>query len=248
MDLEALEDLGLTKAEIKVFITLLDLGSSKAGSIVERSGLQNAVVHRTFHSLVEKGLLTYVYDGKSKIYQVIEPKELLNFLEDKKDRLNKLLPELEARKLKKLDEPKVAMYRGSKGVKELLLKLISKKNVFYYSYGGPFQAHDLFGDFFWKNFHRRRIENHIVAKIIFNNSLKWWADELNKQKFTKVNVFDSNYEECSETIISGEYVAIIIYLDKPFGFLISSKDVSNSYKNFFNYLWLASADMDRSKK
>ena len=82
MDTSILEDIGLTGAEIKVFLTLLELGTSTAGKVVEKSGLQNAVVHRAFHSLAEKGLITYVKEGKIKHYQTIEPKQLLNFLEE----------------------------------------------------------------------------------------------------------------------------------------------------------------------
>ena len=49
MDKSIFEDIGLTGAEIKVFLTLLELGSSSAGVVVGKSGLQNAVVHRAFH-------------------------------------------------------------------------------------------------------------------------------------------------------------------------------------------------------
>ncbi len=54
MDVTILEDLGLTTAEIKVYIALLELGNSTAGPLVEKSGLQNSVVHRTLHSLIQK--------------------------------------------------------------------------------------------------------------------------------------------------------------------------------------------------
>ena len=42
MDTSILEDLGLTQAEIKVYVGLLELGSSSAGHILEKSGLQNS--------------------------------------------------------------------------------------------------------------------------------------------------------------------------------------------------------------
>ena len=38
MNLEILETIGLTKAEIKVYSALLELGSSTTGPIVEKSG------------------------------------------------------------------------------------------------------------------------------------------------------------------------------------------------------------------
>lgn len=47
MDTQILEDIGLTNAEIKVYIALLELGTSTAGPIIEKTGLQNSVVHMT---------------------------------------------------------------------------------------------------------------------------------------------------------------------------------------------------------
>ena len=39
MDITILEDLGLTNAEIKIYLALLELGSTTAGPIIEKSGL-----------------------------------------------------------------------------------------------------------------------------------------------------------------------------------------------------------------
>src|SRR3989338_295832 len=120
MDTSILEDGGLTGAEIKVFLSLLEVGSSTAGKVVEKSGLHNAVVHRAFHSLAEKGLITYVQEGKIKRYQTIEPKQLINFLEEKKARLQKLLPELEAKRLLAKQKLQASIFQGIRGVKELI--------------------------------------------------------------------------------------------------------------------------------
>ncbi|MBS3075661.1 hypothetical protein J4429_04345 [Candidatus Pacearchaeota archaeon] len=53
--------------EIKVYINLLELGSSNAGTIIEKSGLQNSVVHRALNSLIEKALINFILEGKKKI-------------------------------------------------------------------------------------------------------------------------------------------------------------------------------------
>ena len=60
MDISILEDLGLTRGEVKVYIALLEIGSSSVGQIIEKSGLQNSVVHRALNSLIEKGLISYI--------------------------------------------------------------------------------------------------------------------------------------------------------------------------------------------
>jgi len=70
MDTQILEDLGLTNAEIRVYVALLELGSSSAGKIIEKSGLQNSVVHRALNSLIEKGLISYIKEGKRTLMVV----------------------------------------------------------------------------------------------------------------------------------------------------------------------------------
>ncbi len=237
MDTSILEDIGLTGAEIKVFITLLELGSSTAGNVVEKSGLQNAVVHRAFHSLAEKGLITFVFEGKIKHYQAIEPKLLLSFIDEKRSRIEKILPELEAKRNLAEQKPKATIYRGIRGVKEVLNLMLETSAREYLAYGGPQKAHDLLQDYAWEAFHRKRIEKKIIAKLIFNDSLRWWGNKLNKKKLTKVRYTKKEFEQLTETIICGNKVAILVYSDKPYGFLIEDKTVFDSYKKFFSILW-----------
>ncbi|HLC96428.1 MAG TPA: helix-turn-helix domain-containing protein [Candidatus Nanoarchaeia archaeon] len=237
MDTSILEDIGLTGAEIKVFITLLELGSSTAGKVVEKSGLQNAVVHRAFHSLANKGLITYVMEGRIKQYQAIEPKLLLNFLDEKKSRLEKILPELEAKRVLAKEKPKAIIFQGARGVKELLNLMLETNSKEYFGYGGAQKSDELLGTYFWEGFHKKRINKKIKAKLLFHASLAWWGNELKKLKLTEIRVTKKYFEELTETVICGNRVGIIIYLDKPFGFLIEEELAAKSYKKFFHILW-----------
>ena len=106
-------------------------------------------------------------------------------------------------------------------------------------YGGADKSNRLLGSHFWANFHRVRISKNIPARLIFHASLKWWADELNKPDYpkTKVRITEADFEELTETIVCGKQVAIVIYLDKPFGFLIEEELAAKSYMKFFDLLW-----------
>jgi len=66
MDLDILEDLGLTSTEIKVYLTLLEMGSSNAGIILQKSKLPNSTIHRDLNSLIEKGLVNFIFEGIKK--------------------------------------------------------------------------------------------------------------------------------------------------------------------------------------
>jgi sugar-specific transcriptional regulator TrmB len=88
---EILEDLGFSHAEIKVYLSLLELGSTKAGSVVKTSGLQNFVVHLTLNKLAKKGLVSFVRHRKVKHYSATNPRNFLRFIDEKVHRFEEIL-------------------------------------------------------------------------------------------------------------------------------------------------------------
>ncbi len=240
MDTTILEDIGLTQVEIKVFLALIDLGSSNAGDIMEKTGLQNTTVHRAFHSLAGKGLLTYILVSKKKNYQAVDPDLLLTHLEEKRANLQSIIPELKERIKASGSKPQVIVYQGVKGAKELLHQMLDTDSKEYVAYGGNQTNVNLFGDFFWKNFHNKRYQKKIKAKLIFHNSLKHWVPILNKYPLTEVKTTKHIFEQMTETVICGNKVAILVYLPKPFGVLIDEKTAADSYRKFFDILWSSS--------
>ena len=91
MDTQILEDIGLTNAEIKVNLALLELGPSTAGPILDKSGLQNSVVHMTLNRLIEKGFVTFVKEGKVHHYQAVNPKHVIDYINEKKENFEEIL-------------------------------------------------------------------------------------------------------------------------------------------------------------
>ena len=117
MNTSVLEELGLSNAEAKIYLALLGLGSSKTGDIIDRTKLQSSTVYHVLGSLVEKGLVSYVLKGKIKFYQAEDPNSFLLFLEEKKRKLNEILPELRRKERLSKQKQTAKVYEGLKGVK-----------------------------------------------------------------------------------------------------------------------------------
>jgi sugar-specific transcriptional regulator TrmB len=237
METKILEELGLTDSEVKVFLTLLKIGPAKAGDVINKSNLQNPVVHRAFHSLIEKGIITYSFEGKIKYYQSIDPTLLLNLLDEKRIRLETIIPELKKLHEIRNEKTKATIHQGKKGVRKLLNYLLNNCEKEFLSYGAPKKSLELLEDFFWKGFHNNRINNKISARMIFNISLKDRAKELNLLSKTTVRTTSKEFEELVETIIVKDKVGIIIYLNDPIGILIEEELAAKSYRNFFEIIW-----------
>jgi len=237
MDESVLEDIGLTHAEIKVYLALLELGSSSAGLILEKSGLHNSVVHRNLDRLIEKGLITYVMEGKKKHYQAVNPKLLVDFLEGKKRRFMSVLPELlEKQKLAK-KKPEAVIYRGKNGIREMMYHLIDTNMKEDFSYGGGQKSDEVMGTHFWDGIQIRKAEKKIKSRLLFHESLRWWGSKQGRKQLTEVRYTSKEFEGLTETNVCGNRVGIIIWLDNPYGILIEEELAAKSYRKFFDVLW-----------
>ena len=106
MELKILKDIGLTDGEIKAYLALLELGKSTVGKIIEKSRVSPSKIYDVLNRLIEKGLISYIIEGKVKHFKAAPPKNVLNYIERKeedlklhKNEFKKLLPELNSKQI-----------------------------------------------------------------------------------------------------------------------------------------------------
>ena len=237
MDTQILEDIGLTNAEIKVYLALLELGSATAGPILEKTGLQNSVVHMTLNKLIEKGLISFVKEGKRNRYQASNPKHIVEYIDEKKERFEQILPDLLKKQKISKEKPEIITFKGIKGVKELLLELLDAGGTEHHTFGSTKESLML-GESWWVNYHKKRSQKGITAKLMFNESLKYWKAEVKYPK-AEVRYTKAGFEPLTETIIRNDKIGIIIWTEKPLGVLIHNKTAALSYDKFFEIMWKA---------
>ncbi|MAG24625.1 hypothetical protein CMI47_03510 [Candidatus Pacearchaeota archaeon] len=238
MDTEILEDLGLTHTEIKVYLTLLELGSSTAGPILEKSKLPNSTVHRDLNSLIEKGLINYVLEGKRKIYQATNPEAFFDFIEDKKKKFEEILPELKQKQKFSKEKETATIFKGIRGIKEVYNIMINPEGKEYLTYGGGPPTEKLMGLTWWLNLHNKRIANKLPSRQIFDLSVKNIGGiDIEKKHLTDIRYVPGELAQFQETVIVGDKVAIAVFSERPYAFLIEDELVAEGYRKHFELLW-----------
>lgn len=232
MDEHILEEIGFTRAEKNLYITLLELGVSTAAPIIEKSELQNSVFYRTIHSLIQKGFVSYTRKGIIKQYQATDPHLLLTYLDERRKRLQSFMPELLAKKIKH-EKQEAEVYIGINGVKAMFYSMIecSKIRDEYCFFGGKREIYDEAYQKLYAQLDKRRAEKQLCVKGIFDSSLKPKIKNRNIQsKFVQ-------FPLPGNMGIFNDKVAIVSWSEKPIGILITSKDIAEQYRNFFNEIW-----------
>ena len=234
MDTQIFEDLGFTNAEIKIYLALLELGTTTAGPILQKTGLQNSVVHMTLHKLVEKGFVTFVKKGKVKHYHATDPRNIGKFIDEKKLQFEELLPQLLIKQQKQ--EPQEAeVYEGFKGFKNLLHEVIkdSEKGdefLFFAFYTNKPEEYAFVYNYY-REYEKERLEKGIITKGIAPSSLR---GHINQRK-TKIAYVDIPIP--TNISIFRDKVIFTPWEDKQISFLIHSRQLAESFKTYFYSIW-----------
>lgn len=234
MDTTVLEEIGLHKGEARVYLTLLELGESKVGPVIDKSGLVSSVVHVNINKLVEKGLASYIKKGKIKFYRAISPRQILDFMKEKEKKLLEIIPFLEIKQKKSEDKEEAEIFEGVKGITSMLNLIIekSKKGEEYLFFATDIEEKQKEIQEFWEKYDLKRKEKGIIIKGIAPKKL---TPLFTKRKILKMKY--TNSPLLSSIIIFQDKIATISFGNKPIGYLIKSKQVSEMYKNYFTNMW-----------
>src|SRR3989338_5301267 len=94
MDKRILRQTGMTDYEADVYLALLSTGQMSAYELAEKAGLYRQVTYDSLKRLTEKGFVSSVTEGKTKLFKAIDPKLILEFLEEKTENYKQILPDL----------------------------------------------------------------------------------------------------------------------------------------------------------
>ena len=189
-----LEEIGLTKNEIKVYLALLKLGSTTTGSIIKESKAHNSKVYDSLERLINKGLVTYVIVENTKHFKAVSPERLVDFLKNKKNKIieqekeiRRYIPELKTFYHLMEDKTNAEVFQGWRGMETVFNDGISemkKKDVWYVL--GAYQGEDKEKtDNFIKKIIIKCEKKKIKWKIIYNESARNTFQYEQKSKITE---------------------------------------------------------------
>ena len=227
---------GFSKNEAKVYTALLELGSVSAGKIAIKSGVHRTNVYDALDRLIEKGLVSYIYKGKTRHYAAEPPGRILKTLEDTKERFKKILPllALNANLVKTKD--KAHIFEGVAGIKAITEDILRTKPKEVLTFGVPKDTHVKLGSFI-NNYHKKRIKLRIMQRHLYDEDSKDRIKELNKIKYTEAAYIPREYNSPTTTTIYGDKVAFWIWSENPVSILVESERMADSYRRFFKLLW-----------
>ncbi len=245
MELNILKKIGLTDGEIKVYKSLVELGPSKIFKIMKKSKVSSSKVYLILDKLMQKGLVSFITEEGKKTYQITNPSNVIDFVEEKeqeyedfKRSFEKIIPIIKS-KLSSYEEESAQIHKGIKGMASAFKNLLEEfnPNEEYYFFNVSeeelitFKAID-----FFKNYHLKRVAKKVKVKGIADPSLKY----LDYQKKVTGKLSEIRYYELTMPVgmtIGKNRILIMMFGENPIVYEMISKRLANHYKKFFLELW-----------
>ncbi len=245
MNTDILRKLGLTTNEIRVYLALLEVGRSTTGPLVKKSGVPSSKIYSTLDSLVERGVVGFVIEGKMKKFNANRPETLAHLIELKehelettKEEFQSLLPSLKSDFEAEKHTYSVEVLEGLRGIKsvyDLSLEIV-KKGDYMYTMGYPKLASQLLHAYF-NYYHKTMKKRKLRARIIYDYDT-WFSKRRPLRPHAEQRYLQKGIHTPGFIHIVKDYVAIMVVTEKQkTAILIKNKEVAQSYMQYFNLIW-----------
>jgi len=231
----ALEEYGLTEKEIKIYITLLPLGSINLQEIAKRVDLPRTTVYNTLSYLANKGLINKIVRRGVTFFEASSPKKFIDDLEQKKELVLSVLPELEELKKNIKDLSSVEIYEGFKGVSTILLEVFKEKQEVLYF--GSYSKSTKILSHLPEHVASIRLSKKIPAKIVIDPCEEERFHLSSYKKITELRFLESMKDFPCMIFIYGKNVAMYTLEGDLIGIIIKNESFSNALRIVFNLYW-----------
>ncbi|MCK5510649.1 helix-turn-helix domain-containing protein [Candidatus Parcubacteria bacterium] len=235
-----LKQLGLTDNEIKVYITLLEIGENTVGPIINKLKIHRQVAYDALEGLEKKNFVDRIIKTKRYHYRVSDPKNVLDEIKRKENIANNLIPEIN-KKIKGQERgQEIKIYEGEKAFRELTLKndgKMSPNSKTYVITGSTKKYLEIMeiSKAFEKS-KKIRKKKKITTKIIFLESQRDESKKINRD-YSELKFLAEGYASPVAFQIWTESISLISYGSEIFVIEIKNKDFRDAYLNYFNLLW-----------
>jgi sugar-specific transcriptional regulator TrmB len=239
-----LKELNLDENQIKIYLACLNLGSSKVHDISKKANLIRTTTYGVLKSLIERGLVSTTKKNNITFYQASSPRQLLNLIDEKREKIKDILPELEKLQAQIPKKHYYETFEGKEGLKTIINDLLQEPNETILIIGFIKKWIE-FSDIFSDIYYRKKKEKSIKANVLIDKS------EIHEIKNKKIHSSEFRYmdklESQSECFIYRDKIAFVSFEESNLrGVIIQDLEMSKLQKNVFEKLWRTAKKVPKS--
>ncbi|MFH0769802.1 MAG: helix-turn-helix domain-containing protein [Candidatus Peregrinibacteria bacterium] len=239
MPIDILQSFGLSKAEAELYELLLPLGDVPMAAVTRVTGRHPQSIYRLVDQLVAKGLVISEVRQHRRHIRAEDPRVFEQKQAERLRRLRESLPALRALQ-ERPQEAVVRIERGPEAVRNLRRRAFSALGAgetYYILSASGSRFYEIMGDAMEKT-ERLRIRRKVRKKMLaFESQRALLTQNEVFRTYVEMRYLPETFPVPSSTNIYGNVTAIQIWSEDPIVILMESREVAQSYKDYFETLW-----------
>ncbi len=239
---DTLLHLGLSEKEAQVYIAGLSLGQTTILQIARSTDINRTTVYSIIEGLKQKGLMRTTQRGWKKWIVAENPDRLEILLEQRKEYLNKTLPEFQALYNYKEHGSFIAYHEGIQSIRVAYEEVLSemKKGEDYCILSNTQKWIDT--DPFFKSFIQKRSTYPINTRLLLQDtSIAKKYKTFEKNYNFKIKILPQKIILTSVLTVTPHTLLIHQLIDPPFAISIKNKSMIDTQKEMFEIMWASAS-------
>ncbi len=235
---DQIKEAGLKPKEAEIYLAILHLGEATVSDIAKKSKVKRTTIYEYTDELVRKGLLYKTVRGKRIFYAAENPDRLIRVLENKKKKIDSILPDLQKIYGASfyVHKPQIRFYEGIEGIRTIYKEISTTSYTIY----GVFSVDKYFSVFtnkdseeFFGNIRRNggQIKDLIEDTPLGRKYMK--SHFYNGIGFPKL--LPKDFKLAVDLIVAGDKVAMISLVNLV-GVIIENPEIAELQRTFLKFM------------
>ncbi|MFH0820988.1 MAG: urea ABC transporter substrate-binding protein [Candidatus Peregrinibacteria bacterium] len=250
---QLLADIGLSDKEANMYITLLRHGQQPISFLAKKAGYNRGTGYVILHSLLAQGLATKTTQKKINYFAPLEPEQLINYLEHKKqkiesdkERVKAVMEQFSAIVNPHSIKPKIKFFEGAQGARTVLEDVLSSNSKTLCAFQSIADVIDFVGADFFEDYTNRRIKAEYTLHAIQTRDNDKKAFELdprakrhttNKKELREIRYATEDMAFPITMYVYDNKLAVISSKEEGFALIVESRELAQMQQKLFQLLW-----------
>ncbi len=240
-----LSQLGLKKEEIKIYLELLKRGNLSVTAIASFTKIPRINCYHHLLNLKKKNFVIESKKNKMKHFSAENPRIFLTKVQEQKNIVDDILPELKAIMSIHSAKPQIQFFEDKNGIKQIFEKINEQKIDKIFSFTNFATLSEIIPLKTIERNLRERVSKKIKSQFIC--PLNETSEHLNRTIFRENTDFFEVFFVSSQkfplqseiTIFDNHVITLNLNKNTPIGTVLIDKEVFRAQKNIFDLAWLA---------
>jgi len=242
-----LENLGFTKIQADIYITLLTLGNANLETISRKIKKNKKKVYIDLQKLIEKQFITLYTDNNVLYFKPIKPSKLIEDFELKVEKAKIALPELLALDNSNIVKPHITYYEGKEGIINAMEDSLTAQGDIL-CWADISLAHKTLEEYYPLYIKKKNILNLFVRGIFTDDKKSKEFQKKEKLEKREIRLIPKeNFPFKNEINIYNDTVSIISHKEL-IAIIIKSKDIADTQRSIFKFGWEYAELLSKQKK